>query len=337
MTKKEKGGSKGAAWGLRVTAGGFLSGTTMEYAGISRPHGKNEINAVKRRCRSHIQSHECSSKWSMAHTEECRGGKKRTWGTGGWDNNETKVWEREFRGATKGQWTSEPTLKFRGRRRESTWMRLLWWRGQPCANAPSRRKENRLFVCVHIRVCLHLIEPLCRSVSSGFTLWMKQRLPVSRPPQRLWKCTASLAVLKKMVKITYLQGNLWMCDNAVSKLVFWVLLSSLFTCHTVRIKRTEDGWNGGDRQGNWEGGGVGEWGGGWRGWELRDKSQFDQSISVTSRASLANVLVGKCCRCTLKRSNTYKSEIMERPVRRSWGWHIHFSIYHSCLIMWFSK
>lgn len=48
----------------------------MEYAGISRPHGKNEINTVKRRCRSHIQSHECSSKSSVAHTEECRGGKK---------------------------------------------------------------------------------------------------------------------------------------------------------------------------------------------------------------------------------------------------------------------
>lgn len=52
------------------------------------------------------------------------------------------------------------------------------------------RKGNGLFVCVHIRVCLHLIEPLCRSVSSGFTLWLKQHLPVSRPPQTLWKCTA---------------------------------------------------------------------------------------------------------------------------------------------------
>lgn len=42
--------------------------------------------------------------------------------------------------------------------------------------------------------------------------------------------------------------NLW-------EFVFCVLLSSLFTCHTVRIKRrTEDGCNGEDRQGNWEGG-----------------------------------------------------------------------------------
>lgn len=45
-----------------------------------------------------------------------------------WGGKKTrqKVWEREFRGARKGQRTSEPTLKYRGRRRESKWMRLLW-------------------------------------------------------------------------------------------------------------------------------------------------------------------------------------------------------------------
>lgn len=46
----------------------------------------------------------------------------RNWGK----KNETKVWEREFRGATKRQWTSEPTLKYRERQREAKWMRLLW-------------------------------------------------------------------------------------------------------------------------------------------------------------------------------------------------------------------
>lgn len=50
-----------------------------------------------------------------------------------------------------------------------------------------------------------------------------------------------------------------MCDTAVRKLVFWALLSSSFTCLTVRIKRrTEDGCNGEDRQGNWRGGGTEE-------------------------------------------------------------------------------